>query len=127
MIKKANKEEDSHAGMSWTAWYNDECLVHMSEKDRRGWLPREPKQQPQTAPHADLPRDKCTRWGFQVPAYKAGRKSRTTLAKKGGKKSNKPQNINWDDTDSTVPDTTEFLQGELTKAIKEQWNLKETL
>ena len=50
-----------------------------------------------------------------------------TSAKRGGKKSKKPQNTNWDDTDSTVQDTTEFLQEELTKAIKEQWELKETL
>ena len=31
-IEKANKEEVSHAEMSWTACYDDECLVHMSEK-----------------------------------------------------------------------------------------------
>ena len=59
-IEKANKneEENSHAGMSWTACYDDECLVHMSEKSGR-WFPKEPKQRPPTAPHADLPRDKC--------------------------------------------------------------------
>ena len=125
-IEKANKEEDSHAGMSWTACYDDECLVHMSEKSG-GWFPKEPKQQQPTAPHADLPRNKCTRWGCQVAAHKAGRKPRTTSAKKGGKKSKKPQTANWDDTDSTVPDTTEMLQEELTKAIKEQWELKESL
>ena len=34
---------------------------------------------------------------------------------------------NWDDTDSTVPDTTESLQEELTKLIQEQWELKEAL
>ena len=33
LIERANKEEDSYAGMSWTACYYDECLVHMSEKD----------------------------------------------------------------------------------------------
>ena len=127
-IEKANKNEgdNDHAGMSWTACYDNECLVHMSEKSG-GWFPKEPKQQPPTAPHADLPRDKCTRWGCQVPAHKTERKSRTTSAKRGGKKSKKPQKTNWDDTDSTVPDTTEFLQEELTKAIKEQWELKETL
>ena len=104
-IEKANKneEENNHAGMSWTACYDDECVVHMSEKGGR-WFPKEPKRQPPTAPHADLPRDKCNRWGCQVPAHKAVRKSRTTSAKKGGKKSKKPQTIDWDDTDSTVPE-----------------------
>ena len=127
-IEKANRneEENNHAGMSWTACYDDECLVHMSEKSG-GWFPKEPKQQPPTAPHADLPRDKCNRWGCQVPAHRTGKKSRTTSLKRGGKKSKKPQTTNWDDTDSTVPDTTEFLQEELTKAIKEQWELKEAL
>jgi len=127
-IEKANRneEENNHAGMSWTACYDDECLVHMSEKSG-GWFPKEPKQQPPTAPHADLPRDKCNRWGCQVPAHQNRKKSRTTSAKRGGKKSKKPQTVNWDDTDSTVPDTTEFLQEELTKAIKEQWELKEAL
>ena len=127
-IEKANKneEENSHAGMSWTACYDDECLVHMSEKSG-GWFPKKPKQQPPTAPHADLPRDKCNRWGCQIPAHKTGKKSSSTSAKRGGKKCKKPQTTNWDDTDTTVPDTTEFLQEELTKAIKEQWELKETL
>ena len=37
-IEKANKneEENNHASMSWTACYDDECLVHMSEKDGSG-------------------------------------------------------------------------------------------
>ena len=112
--------------MSWTACYDDECFVHMSEKSGR-WFPKEPKQPPPTALHADLPRDKCTRWGCQVPAHKTGGKLRTTTAKSGGKKSKKPQNTKGDDTDSTVPDTKEFLWEELTKAMKEQWELKETL
>ena len=112
--------------MSWTACYDDKCLVHMSEKDGT-WFPKEPKQQPPTVPHADLPREKCTLWGCQIPAHKAGRESRTTSTKRGGKKSKKPQTTNWDDTNSTVPDTTEMLQEKLTKAIKEQWELKETL
>ena len=113
--------------MSWIDYHDEECLVHMSEKDGSGWFPKKPKQQPPTAPHADLPRDKCNRWGCQVPADKAGKKLRTTSAKRGGKKSKRPQQSEWDETDSTVPDTTESLQDELTKLIKEQWELKETL
>ena len=63
-IEKANKmeEENNHAGMSWTAYYDDECLVHMSEKSGR-WFPKEPKQQPPRAPYADQPRNKFTRCG----------------------------------------------------------------
>ena len=30
-----------HAGMSWTACYDDECFVHLSEKQGR-WFPKEP-------------------------------------------------------------------------------------
>ena len=126
-IEKAKKEEDNHANMSWTACYDDECLVHMSEKDGKGWFPKQPKQQTPTALHADLPRDKCNRWGCQVPTHRAGKKSRTTSAERGGKKSKKPQQSEWDDTDSTVPDTTESLQEELMKLVTEQWELKETL
>ena len=58
-IKKAKREEGNHVNMSWTACYDDECLVHMSDKDGKGWFLKQPKQQPPTAPHADLPRDKC--------------------------------------------------------------------
>ena len=126
-IKKGKEEENSHAGMSWIDCHDDKCLVHMSEKNGSGWFPKQRKQQPPTAPYADLPRDKCNRWGCQVPAHRAGKKSRTTSAKRGGKKSKKPQTSNWDDTDSTVPDTTESLQEELTKLVKESWELKETV
>ena len=60
-IEKAKKEENSHAGMSWIDCHDDECLVHMSDKDGSGWFPKQPKKQSPTAPHADLPRDKCNR------------------------------------------------------------------
>ena len=126
-IEKAMKEENNHASMSCTECYDNECLVHMSDKDGRGWFPKQPKQQPPTTPHADLQRDKRNQWRWQTPAYKKGKKSRTTSTKRGGKNSKKPQNKNWDDTDSTVPDTTESLQEELTKLIKEQWELRGTL
>ena len=41
-----------------------------------------------------------------------------TSAKRGGKIFKKPQNNNWDETDSTVPDTTQSPQEELTKLIR---------
>ena len=80
-----------------------------------------------TTLHADLPREKCNHWGCQIPAHQPGKRSRTNSARKGGKKSKKPQNEWLSDSDSTVPDTTESLQTELTKLMKEQWELKEEL
>ena len=130
-IEAARKKEKDHAGLSWTGCYDDECLVHMGDKDAEGWFPKQPKQQPPTAPHADLPREKCNRWGCQVPAHQTGKSSRTNSARKGGKKFKRPQTNEWLDTESengsTVPDTTVSLQAELTKLIKEQWELKEVL
>ena len=32
-FEKAKKEENSHADMSWIDCHDEECLVHMSEKD----------------------------------------------------------------------------------------------
>ena len=90
-IEAGRKKVKDHAGISWTACYDDECLVHMSDKDAEGWFPKSPRQQPPTAPHADLPREKCNRWGCQIPAHQPGKSSRTNSARKGGKKSKKPQ------------------------------------
>ena len=126
-IEAARKKKKDHAGKSWTAYYDDECLVHMSDKDTEGWFPKRPRQQPPTAPHADLPREKCNCWGCQIPAHQRGKSSRTNSARIGGKKSKKPQNEWLSDSDCKVPDTTESLETELTKHIKEQWELKEEL
>ena len=126
-IEAARKKEEDHAGKSWTACYNDECLVHMSDKDAEGLLHKQPRRQPPTAPHADLPQEKCNRWGCQIPGHQPGKSSRTNSARKWGKKSKKPQNKWLSNSNSTVPDTTQSLQTELTKLIKEQWELKEVL
>lgn len=29
--------------MSWTGCYNDECLIHLSDKECSGWFPRKPR------------------------------------------------------------------------------------
>ena len=127
----ARKKEKDHTRLSWTGCYDDECLVHMGEKDTKGWFPKQPRKQPPTAPHADLPREKCNRWGCQIPAQQTGKSSRTNSARKDGKKAKKSQTDEWlnteDDDDSTVPDITVNLQPKLTKLIKEQWELKEAL
>ena len=126
-IAATRKKEKDHANQSWIACYDDECLVHMSNKDAAGWFPKQPRKKPLTTPHPDLPREKCNHWGCLIPAHQPGKSSRTSSARKGGKKSRKPQNELLSDSDSKVPDTTESLQTELTKLIKEQWELKEEL
>ena len=69
--------------------------------------------------------------GMSNPCHQPWKSSRTNSATKGGKKWKKPQTDERLDTESengsTVPDTTESLQTELTKLIKEQWELKEVL
>jgi hypothetical protein len=32
--------QDEHDFMSWTACYDDDCLVHLLEKEGSGWFPR---------------------------------------------------------------------------------------
>jgi hypothetical protein len=41
------KEENkpNHASLSWIACYDDTYLIHKSDKDARGWYPKEPKKQ----------------------------------------------------------------------------------
>ena len=41
-IAKANRE---HACLSWTACYNDDCRVHLSDKQGLGWYPTRPRQE----------------------------------------------------------------------------------
>ena len=38
------KERREHGLLSWTACYDDGCLVHVSEKDGASWYPRKPKK-----------------------------------------------------------------------------------
>ena len=65
--------------------------------------------------------------GMPNPCPPAWKEFEDELSYKGGTKSKKPQNEWLSDSDSTVPDTTESLQTEVTKLIKEQWELKEEL
>jgi hypothetical protein len=36
--------EQEHACLSWTGYYEDECLIHQSDKDTTGWYPKKPKK-----------------------------------------------------------------------------------
>ena len=39
------KKATNHASMSWTACYDDQCRVHLSEKQGSGWYPTKPRRQ----------------------------------------------------------------------------------
>jgi hypothetical protein len=41
---KGTKEPDTHGTLSWTACYDDACLVHYDAKMGRGWFPSAPKK-----------------------------------------------------------------------------------
>lgn len=41
----AATKQDSHAGLSWTACYEDTCTIHQSDKDGSGWWPKAPRPQ----------------------------------------------------------------------------------
>jgi len=42
---KKEQTLDVHGNLSWTACYDDACLIHKSEKDGAGWYPSKPKKQ----------------------------------------------------------------------------------
>ena len=37
-------EEEIHARLNWTAFYEDRCLTHLSEKEGSRWFPKKPKR-----------------------------------------------------------------------------------
>ncbi|KAF4776451.1 hypothetical protein HER10_EVM0006305 [Colletotrichum scovillei] len=43
--KRANiaSKEIPHAQLSWTACYDDNCLIHQDSKEQTGWYPKKPK------------------------------------------------------------------------------------
>lgn len=45
-----------HASLSWTGCYDDNCVVHRSEKDGAGWYPTAPKKRKTTASQKEKPR-----------------------------------------------------------------------
>ena len=69
--QKAAKRDMEHAGLSWTACYDDGCFMHLSEKQGR-WYPKKPSQhkfdrntpyqtQPTTPPPPPKPKHGNTR------------------------------------------------------------------
>ena len=113
--QKEAKRNMEHAGLSWTACYDDGCFVHLSEKQGR-WFPREPKKYtnnkdlpyktqpspPPPPPQTPKPKhgnsqemhakrvswDKCNREGCKAHKEEKRRNGTvgTRLEKEGGKK-----------------------------------------
>ena len=44
MEQRKARKAALYPGLSWTACYDDECLVHLSEKQGEGWFPRKPSK-----------------------------------------------------------------------------------
>lgn len=40
----ATLRESNHACLSWTACYEDDCQIHISEKEGSGWYPKRPRK-----------------------------------------------------------------------------------
>lgn len=45
-----------HASLSWTACYDDYCVIHQSDKEGRGWFPRRPRQRRTEKDYEEAPR-----------------------------------------------------------------------
>ncbi|KID64679.1 uncharacterized protein G6M90_00g111990 [Metarhizium brunneum] len=41
---EVTESEVEHKNLNWTFCYNDNCYVHMSSKQERGWFPKEPRK-----------------------------------------------------------------------------------
>src|SRR5262249_47780790 len=37
-------DRDDHASLSWTGCYDDNCLVHIRDKEGSGWFPKDPRR-----------------------------------------------------------------------------------
>ena len=49
ILKILRTAEQEHACLSWTGYYDDGCLVHMSDKDATGWYLKKPKKSTKAA------------------------------------------------------------------------------
>ena len=38
-----NKAKPNHATLSWTGCYDDDCYIHLSDKQGLGWFPKQPQ------------------------------------------------------------------------------------
>lgn len=38
-LRRDGRDQDSHAGLTWIACYDDDCAIHMSDKQGSGWWP----------------------------------------------------------------------------------------
>ena len=130
-IEAARKKEQDHTGKSWTTCYDDECLVHISDKDTAEWFPKQHRNSHQPRRTEISPGRNATAGAVESLPIKGERVGGRTQLERRAKKKKKQQTNEWLDTesetDSTVPDTTESLLTQLTKPIEEQRKLKEAL
>lgn len=57
MIPLNTETTEEHAALSWTACYDEDCRIHLSDKEATGWFPRPPKQKKQPREAGSLERD----------------------------------------------------------------------
>lgn len=55
--KAWNPDQINHADYSWTVCYDDDCRIHLSEKEGSGWFPRKPRGQRVYRRSMDSPQD----------------------------------------------------------------------
>jgi hypothetical protein len=47
--KQVADPDKQHGTLNWTFCFDDQCILHLSEKEASGWFPREPRQERQLA------------------------------------------------------------------------------
>ena len=130
--QKEAKKNMEHAGMSWTACYDDRCFVHLSEKQGQ-WFPKEskkhtikknlpyatqpspppppPPQQPPKPKHGNTREmhakrvswDKCNKRGCKTHKEEK-RWNRTVGTRLEGEGDKKPQEKGWSSGEETTVD-----------------------
>jgi hypothetical protein len=83
MVQQGSPTEETkrqHAAMSWTGCYDDDCLVHLSEKDGSGWFPKKPRGQLNVLTKRYKPKPSLQWW--EKPAGGSARKPTPTLQRK---------------------------------------------
>ena len=152
--QKTAKRAMEHAGLSWTACYDDGCFVHLSEKQGR-WYPKKPSQhkferntpyetQPSPPPQPPKPKhgntremhaqrvnwDKC--YNRRCKTHRQQKEEAGYYPKRGEKAARTPLeeeggrklHVRWSD-ETLVDDNS--LQRQLTELLKERDTLKETI
>ena len=152
--QQAAKKAMDHAGLSWTACYDDGCFVHLSEKQGR-WYPKKPSQhkdngnipyETQPSPPPQPPKRKHgnkrevhaqrVNWdkyyNKRCRTHRKQKEEAGYFPKRGEKAAGTPLeeeggrklHVRW--SDQTLVDDN-ALQRQLTELLKERDTLKETI